>query len=69
VLQYSCQILIFFLTSSSSLNWLPGDGEGAPREPPTARLAATEEVEQAINLRVEGKGRADAEEEVAIRGT
>jgi hypothetical protein len=28
-----------------------------------------EEVEQAINLRVEGKGRADAEEEVAIRGT
>jgi hypothetical protein len=42
---------------------------GCVVEPPTARLAATEAVEQATNLRVEGEGCAGAEEEAAIRGT
>jgi hypothetical protein len=42
---------------------------GCTVEPPPARLAAMEGVEEATNLRVEGRGCAGAGEETAIRGT
>jgi hypothetical protein len=52
-----------FSTSSSFSSW--GEGEGAAA--PTAWLALTEAVEQAIIFTVEGGGRVDAREETTIQ--
>jgi hypothetical protein len=63
------QNVILFLTSSSSFLYDGCLARCAP-EPPMARLAATEAVEEASNLRVGGGGRPDVgEDEAATRQT